>query len=398
MMEIKAADNLEGKESNDKEENNKDSKPEKVIITTEQEQAIILQTIGKIKHEYKRHVGRKISFIILTLGALFFFILFGMTLGSVRIPLREIIILIFQEGDPVYETILWNIRLPRVLSAALAGFCLSVSGVAMQSILRNPLGSPFTLGISNAAAFGAAFAVILFGAGSMHSTYGDAVIINNPYIITICAFAFCVLTTLLILFISKFFDAKPQTMILMGIIIGSLFSAGSTALQYFADEVQLAAIVYWTFGDLGRANWTQFLIIGIVTVPSMLYFIFNSWNYNILDVGDDVAQSLGVKITSIRIIGMIVASLMTATIISFFGIIAYVGLVVPHIVRRIVGNDEHFLVIGSGVFGSVFLLIADTVARTILSPVILPVGVLTSFLGAPLFLYLLLRKKNISKS
>ncbi|MBN2155296.1 MAG: iron ABC transporter permease [Candidatus Lokiarchaeota archaeon] len=397
-MEIKAADNLEGKESNDKEENNKDSKPEKVIITTEQEQAIILQTIGKIKHEYKRHVGRKISFIILTLGALFFFILFGMTLGSVRIPLREIIILIFQEGDPVYETILWNIRLPRVLSAALAGFCLSVSGVAMQSILRNPLGSPFTLGISNAAAFGAAFAVILFGAGSMHSTYGDAVIINNPYIITICAFAFCVLTTLLILFISKFFDAKPQTMILMGIIIGSLFSAGSTALQYFADEVQLAAIVYWTFGDLGRANWTQFLIIGIVTVPSMLYFIFNSWNYNILDVGDDVAQSLGVKITSIRIIGMIVASLMTATIISFFGIIAYVGLVVPHIVRRIVGNDEHFLVIGSGVFGSVFLLIADTVARTILSPVILPVGVLTSFLGAPLFLYLLLRKKNISKS
>lgn len=360
----------------------------------EEEQLIIRQAVGEIRQEYEKHMGRKIIFLVLTFASLILFILIGMTFGSVKIPLSEIIVAIITVGDPVYETILWNIRLPRVLSAALAGFCLSVSGVAMQSILRNPLGSPFTLGISNAAAFGAAFAVIVFGAGSMHSTYGDAIIINNPYIITLSAFIFCIIATLLILLISKFYDAKPQTMILLGIVLGSLFSAGSTALQYFADEVQLAAIVYWTFGDLGRANWTEFIIIGVITVPSMLYFYFNSWNYNALDVGDDVALSLGVKITNIRIIGMIIASLMTATIISFFGIIAYVGLVVPHMVRKIIGNDERFLTLGAGIFGSVFLLAADTIARTILSPVVLPVGVLTSFLGAPLFLYLLFRKKK----
>lgn len=364
----------------------------------DEEQILIHKAVGDLKQQYEKHIGRKILFISLTFVALLFFLLLGMTLGSVHIPLRDIIICIFSEGNPVYKTILWNIRLPRVLSAALAGFCLSMSGVAMQSILRNPLGSPFTLGISNAAAFGAAFAVIFLGAGSMHSSYGDAVLINNPYLITISSFVFCIIATLIILFISKIHDAKPQTIILMGIVIGSLFSAGSTALQYFADEIQLAAIVYWTFGDLGRASWTEFLLIGIVTIPSVLYFYFNSWNYSALDVGDDVAQSLGVKLTNIRILGMIIASLMTSTIISFFGIIAYVGLVVPHMVRRVIGNDDQFLVIGSGVFGSVFLLVADTIARTIISPVVLPVGVLTSFLGAPLFIYLLLRKNHHTRS
>lgn len=314
-------------------------------------------------------------------------------MGAVRIPLSDIITALFGNAEPSQETILWNIRLPRVLSAALAGLCLSISGASMQSILRNPLGSPFTLGISHAAAFGAGFAIICFGGGTMQSTYGDAVIVNNPYIVTISAFAFCVMATVIILFTSKINGARPQTMILMGIILGSLFSAGSTALQYFANDVQLAAIVYWTFGDLGRADWHEFAIIAVISVPSMIFFYKNSWNYSSLDAGDEVAQSLGVNINKTRVAGMVVASLLTAVIISFFGIIAYVGLVVPHMIRRILGNDERFLVLGSAIFGSVFLLVADTIARTVLSPVILPVGVLTSFLGAPLFIYLLFKKQ-----
>lgn len=352
------------------------------------------KSLKSVKKEYTQDMKKKWLFIGLMGIILIFFILVGMTLGAARLTLGEILQVIFSEADPSHETIIWRIRLPRVLSAALAGLCLSVSGASMQSILRNPLGSPFTLGISHAAAFGAGFAIIVFGGGTMHSTYGDAVIINNPYIVTISAFGFCVLATFIILFVSKLHDSRPQTMILMGIILGSLFSAGSTALQYFADDVQLAAIVYWTFGDLGRADWTEFIIIAVISIPSILFFYRNSWNYSTLDAGDEVAQSLGVKINKTRIYGMIVASLLTAVIISFFGIIAYVGLVVPHMVRKILGNEERILIIGSSIFGGVFLLIADTIARTILSPVILPVGVLTSFLGAPLFLYLLFRKKS----
>ncbi|MBD3349916.1 MAG: iron chelate uptake ABC transporter family permease subunit [Candidatus Lokiarchaeota archaeon] len=346
-----------------------------------------------VKEQYQKHKRKKWVFVASMTFLLVFFILFGMTMGSVNIPLKDILMAILGDATPTQETILWRIRLPRVLSAALAGLCLSISGASMQSILRNPLGSPFTLGISNAAAFGAGFAVIVFSGGTMHSTYGDAVIIDNPYIVTITAFGFCAIATFVILFVSRAFESRPQTMILMGIILGSLFSAGSTALQYFADEVQLAAIVYWTFGDLGRADWTEFLIIAIVTIPSAIYFYKNSWNYNTLDAGDDIAQSLGVNIDKTRTWGMMVASLLTATVISFFGIIAYVGLVVPHMIRRILGNDERILIVGSAIFGSVFLLIADTIARTVLSPVILPVGVLTSFLGAPLFLYLLFRRQ-----
>ncbi len=353
-----------------------------------------LEEENKVMKKYEAFLKKRYVFLGLIAIGLVFFVLLGMTLGSVHIPLKDIFKAIFGNAEPAQETILWRIRLPRVIAAALAGICLSVSGAAMQSILRNPLGSPFTLGISHAAAFGAAFAVILFGAGTMHSTYGDAVIINNPYIVTLSAFSFCVLATLIILFVSRKHNARPQTMILMGVVLGSLFSAGSTAIQYFADDVQLAAIVFWTFGDLGRADWSEVIIIAVVSVAGMIFFYKNAWNYSVLDAGDEVAQSLGINITKTRKYGMIVSSLLTAIIISFFGIIAYIGLVVPHIVRKILGNEERVLIIGSGLFGGFFLLLADTVARTILSPVILPVGVLTSFLGAPLFIYLLIKKQK----
>jgi iron complex transport system permease protein len=343
---------------------------------------------------YRRNLLRKRVF--LAVGILLLLILgtAAVLSGTANLGLTQIFEVIRGEGEPVARQIITNIRLPRVLSAVLAGMMLAVAGAAMQSLLRNPLGSPFTLGISNAAAFGAATAVVLLGAGTTHSNSTDAILIDNPYLITLCAFAASLGATLIILAVTRLRNAGPETIILTGIMSGSLFTAGTTALQFVADDVQIAAIVFWTFGDLGRAGWREFWVMLAVAIPTLIYFIYNRWNYNALDAGDETAVSLGVRLNATRTGGMIVASLSTAIAVSFFGIIAFVGLVVPHIVRAITGSDERFLIPASALYGGIFLLFSDTLARTIMAPMVLPVGILTSFIGAPLFLYLLIKRRR----
>ncbi len=347
--------------------------------------------------EYKKITTRKRAFVIGSLIMLLLLITLGITFGSSQISFTDIFNSIFSGSESSKRQIVLNIRLPRVLSAVLAGMALSVSGAVMQSILRNPLGSPFTLGISNASAFGAAFAVIVLGAGSTQSSVFDAVLIDNPYLITISAFFWSLASTFVILFMARFKDASPETMILTGIIMGSLFIAGTTALEFFAEDVQLASIVFWTFGDLGRASWNEFYILLAIIIPALLYFIWNRWNIQSLNTGDETANSLGVNVEKTRIRVMLIASLTTAVAVSFFGIIAFVGLVVPHLVRRMIGSDERFLIPATALFGGVFLLSSDLIARSIIAPMVLPVGILTSFIGAPIFIILLIkgRGKNL---
>lgn len=340
---------------------------------------------------YSKHQGRKYLVILVFSILLVLAALAGIVLGSADIGFREVADVIASQASAVEHQIIVNIRLPRILSAIVTGAALAVSGAAMQSILKNPLGSPFTLGISNAAAFGAAFAVIILGAGSTQSGSANPVILNNPYAVTVSAFLWSLVSTGVIFLLARYKGATPEVMILTGIILGSLFSAGMTALQYFADDIEISTVVFWTFGDVGRASWRDFNILLVVVLAAMVVFIRNRWNYNALDAGDEVARSLGVHVERTRLVGMVTASLATAIAVSFFGIIAFVGLVVPHIVRRIIGGDERFLVPASAIFGGMFLLVSDTIARTLLAPVVLPVGILTSFLGAPLFLYLLIK-------
>jgi iron complex transport system permease protein len=162
-------------------------------------------------------------------------------------------------------------------------------------------------------------------------------------------------------------------------------------IQYFADDLQLAAMVYWTFGDLGRPLWDEIYIMVAIMIPALLYFIYKRWDYNALEAGEETAKSLGVNTERARLIGMFIASLLTAINVAFLGIIGFIGLICPHIVRIFIGGDYRFLIPISALFGAVLLLIADTFARTIISPIVLPVGILTSFMGAPMFLYLLMR-------
>ena len=289
----------------------------------------------------------------------------------------------------ISNVVVWNIRLPRVIAGIVAGAGLAVAGGVMQTSLRNPLASPFTLGISNAAAFGANLAIVFFGAGTIHSTTRDAVFIANPYTVTISAFIFSVLAMGLILALARIRGFSPESVVLSGIAFGSLFSAGSTLVQYFAEDVQVAAMVFWTFGDLGRISWTEVAILSIFSVAAFLYFQMHRWDYNALDGGEDSAKGLGVHVEQIRLRSMLAASLVTAVAVAFMGIIGFIGLVAPQIMRRVLGVDHRFLIPASALTGAALLLFSDTLARTMISPVVLPVGAITSFFGAPLFLFIL---------
>jgi len=344
---------------------------------------------------YRRYVGKRTMFLTLVIVLLLIFAVLGVTIGSAtKITVSDVFHGLTGTAQEWKVQVIRNIRLPRVLSAILAGMALAVAGASMQTLLRNPLGSPFTLGISHAAAFGAAFAVIVLGAGTVHSSSTDAVVINNPYLVTTSAFLWGMACTVAVFLLSKFKGPSPETMILAGIALGSLFTSGLTAMEYFANDVQLASVVFWTFGDLGKSTWRDFGIMAAIVIPITVYFTKNAWNYNAMDSGDETARSLGIDVDRVRLVGMLLASLATALVVSFFGIIGFVGLVVPHIVRRLIGGNEMFLIPSACLFGGAFLLICDTAARTLISPFVLPVGILTSFLGAPLFIYLLVRGKS----
>ncbi len=347
---------------------------------------------GEIPAHYTRYIERKCLFIGGCLFLLGVALLVGIAQGAAGIPLEDVIRSLIGVGsDRRYDIIIWNIRLPQALSAVVAGAGLAVSGAVMQSILRNPLGSPFTLGISQAAAFGAALAVMVFHTGVMASTQVGAVTISRPILTTVTAFTFCLAAAAVIIAISRLRGASPETMILTGVALGALFTAGTMFLQFFADDAQLAAMVFWTFGDVGRASWSELALFSGVTVLAVVYFFFNSWNYNAVDAGDETAQGLGVRVERVRLLGMLVASLVTAVIVAFLGIIGFVGLVCPHMVRRVIGGDHRFLLPATVIVGGLLLLVSDTVARLILAPHLLPVSILTAFMGAPAFIYLLIR-------
>jgi iron complex transport system permease protein len=277
----------------------------------------------------------------------------------------------------------------RVVACILVGAGLAVAGVVMQCILRNPLASPYTLGLSSAAAFGASFAIIFLQAGS---SITSSITVSNPYITTISAFAFSLLATGVILLLTRITKVTAETMVLAGVGISAIFSAGLSFMQYIATDSQLANIISWSFGDMGRATWNWNMIVFAVFLPIALYFLYRRWDYNAMDSGEETAKGLGVNTERERVIGMVLAALISSVIVSFFGIVAFIGLLGPHIARMIIGGDHRYLIPAAIFLGAIILLISDIVGMNIMYPVVIPVGIITSVLGGPLFIYLLIRR------
>jgi iron complex transport system permease protein len=336
--------------------------------------------------DYLKYIRKKVLFITLCAIALILVALIALSLGSANLSISEVLSQIFSQSG-----IAWSIRLPRVLVAVVSGAMLAVAGAVMQCLLKNPLSEPYTLGLSQAAAFGAAFAVVFLGAGAVFSNARDAVIISNQYTVTICAFCFSLVSTGVILVLTRLTRVSPEAIVLSGVVIGAVFGAALTAVQYFASDVQIASIIYWTFGDLSRITWDNLALIGFASLPILIFFVYNRWNYNAIDAGVDTANSLGVNVNRHVTIGMVLSSLVAALIVSMMGVIGFVGLLSPHMVRRIIGSDNRFVIPASALVGALLLVVSDTLARTIISPLVLPVGVITSFMGGPLFFYILIR-------
>ena len=349
-------------------------------------------------HEYYRYISKKWAVLVCLTGLLIVFIIISLSVGSSGISLSEIIKVFFGGGEQTSRTIVFNVRLPRIATGMGVGIALAMAGCIMQNVLRNPLASASTLGIAQGASFGAALAIIYFQAGVQVSNASvNAITFTNPYTVVIFAFLGGIITTVIILLLSRVTGVSPSVMILVGVALSAMFTGATTLMQYFSDDNRVAAVVYWTFGNLGRAGWREISLIYILSASAFVYFMFNRWNYNAMESGSDTAKSLGVDADKLILISMTVATLISAGAIAFVGTISFIGLIAPHIVRRFVGNDYRFLIPGSALMGAIVMLTADIASRMIASPAILPIGALTSFLGAPLFLYLIIRSRGRNK-
>lgn len=307
-----------------------------------------------------------------------------LSMGALQINPIDSVCALFGIGSSQDVNTVQSIRLPRTVCAIVSGAGLALAGAALQSVLENPLGSASTVGISQGAAFGATVAILVIIPTVSGSSSGVGM-----SVIALCAFAGAMVSSIIVLLFSRMGLATPESIILVGVALSALWAGASTIMQYFSDDINLTKVIFWQFGDLGRATWSQIGFMAVVGSLCSVYFFLNRWNYNALQNGGHVAGGLGVDVERTRMVGVFVASLMAAIMVSFIGLINFVGLIAPHIARRFVGNDYRFLLPASLALGSTIMLASDLVARMIISPVILPIGAITSFLGAPLFLLLL---------
>lgn len=332
-----------------------------------------------ICQRYKGLTARKLSFIILQAVVLFGVALIALSQGPSSIGLRDSFAALFQDSGPAHA-IVWKLRLPRIVMAVLVGCGLALAGTVFQVILRNPLASPYTLGIASSAGFGAVMAIV-FGAG-----------IYNEYLIAGNAFFFALLSSFLILGIAKLKSFTTETMILAGIAIMFLFSSLSSLFQYMGTMEEVHEIVFWFFGSLSKVGWKEIgpaSIMILFPIPVLLKW---SWDFNLLAAGDESAKALGVNVEAIRMLSVVLASLVTAGAICFTGVIGFVGLVCPHITRMVIGGDHRFLLPASALAGAVLVLTADILGRALWAPQVIPIGIVTSFVGVPFFFYLLMKR------
>ncbi|MEW6595546.1 MAG: iron ABC transporter permease [Thermodesulfobacteriota bacterium] len=344
-----------------------------------------------VRSQYHRAVIRKLALGTGLLAALVAAAGYSITVGSLAIGPGALLDALLGVEAP-FRHVLLSIRLPRTVGAVLAGAGLGVAGAVMQDILRNPLASPFTTGVSQGAACGAAFAIIVLGAGQVHAVGNEAVTVASPWLVVFAAFCGAMLAVACILGISSLRRVSAEAVILAGVALAAFFGAATMLLQYFASDMQVAATVFWTFGDLGKAGWRENGSMLCALGVALLWFRVAGWRHNALQWGDEVAESMGVRVVRLRVASLAASSFVVAVTTAFLGVIGFVGLLAPHTVRFLVGSDHRFLLPCSALFGALLLLGSDILARTVMQPVTLPVGIVTSLAGAPLFLALLIRK------
>lgn len=327
--------------------------------------------------------------LVLLAGLLLFVFLVSFCMGRYTVPITQVIKILFsclQAGvEPTWtvnmETVVLNVRLPRILLACLVGCCLSAAGAAYQGVFQNPMVAPDILGATSGAAFGAALSILLGG---------------SSFPVTLSAFFFSLCAVLLAYLVGERAPGKKVVnLILAGIMFSSIFSSGTSYIKLVADPTnQLPLITYWLMGSLSGTKLQDLRFVVFPMAIGLCLLLLVRWRLNLLTLGDDEARALGIHAGRLRLLVIIAATLITSASVSVSGMIGWVGLVVPHLCRKLVGNDYRYLLPASMMTGAAFLLAVDDVSRNLLATEI-PIGILTSLIGAPFFLYLLLRKEAI---
>lgn len=352
------------------------------VITRKQRPAV---TSGR--RLYRGIASKKVACLVVTAIALSAALVIDVLVGPSDLSVRQVVATIASPGaaDAPTWTIIWLIRLPAALMALVVGVGLSVAGVEMQTILGNPLASPYTLGVASAAGFGAALALVL-GIGVLP--------LGTDLLAPANAFIFALLCSFAVYGIARARQVSVETLVLTGIAFHFLFSSLLALLEYLATQQELQAVVFWLFGSLTKATWTGVAVVTGIVLITLPLLLKNAWTLTALRLGDAKAESLGVNVKRVRRQVLILTAILTATATAFVGTIGFVGLVAPHVARMMVGEDQRFLMPLAALNGALVLSVASIFSKTLIRGVVFPIGIVTSFVGVPFFLSLILTRRR----
>lgn len=343
--------------------------------------------IPKGRGAYRVLVQRK-KLVLLALGlVLILSMIADLGLGPARYSMREVVLALMGSPDVSQQisVVIWDIRMPVALMAVVVGAALSAAGAQMQTILNNPLASPFTLGISAAASFGASVALV-FGVGFLPWAI--------DYVVSVNALLMAMAAALFIHFISQQRGVTVETIVLLGITLVFTFNALLALVQYLASEQALSAVVFWTMGSLTRATWPKLAITTTVVAISLPLFMRRAWALTALRLGDDKAASFGVNVRWLRLETMMIISLLAAVPVAFVGTIGFIGLVGPHIARMLVGEDQRYFLPASVLSGAAILSLTSVVSKSIVPGTIFPIGIITALVGVPFLFSLIMSTRR----
>lgn len=338
---------------------------------------------------YHSQVFRRQLILAALVLALFFSLCVELALGPARYSLGEVIAALFTPGSVSQQArvIVWEIRMPVALMALVVGASLSVAGAQMQTILSNPLASPFTLGISAGASFGAALG-LAFGVAIVPAAI--------EFVVPINAFVMAMFTAFLIHALSLKRGVTVETIVLLGIAMVFIFNSLMALIQFFASQEAVSAVVFWTMGSLTKATWPKFWIALSILALSMPLLARHGWALTAMRLGDAKAESMGVNPRALRLEVLVLVSLLAAIAVAFVGTIGFIGLVGPHIARILLGEDQRFFLPGSALCGALILSVGSVISKIIIPGTIIPIGIITSLVGIPFFLFLVLNHKKAS--
>ena len=309
----------------------------------------------------------------------------GLSLGSFNVELNKIL---SGDADPLQTEVLFNIRLPRVLLAACVGGALGISGAALQGLFRNPLADPGLIGVSAGAAFGAVSAIVLVNSGLILLQLGS-------FLVPLAAILGSLLViSLIYILTASFTNSGIMYMLLVGIALNAMSTVGIGFLTFVSSDSQLRTLTFWMMGSFGSTSWELLIPSMVIVFITILTLVLNSRKLDIMQLGESEAYRTGVDVLRTRRTIILSSAIMIGTCVSLSGIIGFVGLVVPHMVRLLAGSSHTFLLIGSAIMGTLITVLADLFSRLIIQPAELPIGLATSAIGAPFFLWLVLRLRN----